>query len=180
MDRIIDWVKVCDTKTSIMLSALSVLMTLAFTNEVTISHISELVLRMFDKDYYLYDGINCIGTLALFVLLLTCLFAVYSGCSFIKVLRAKKDERQYGNEHFTHSLIHFHHIASLKYDEFIQSIDEYSEKDYRNDLLSQIHINAIRCDEKFNDYNEGILWFTLSVIFGLITVLLFTLYFLFY
>lgn len=180
MDRIIEWVKVCDTKTSILLSALSVLLTITFTSDVIVNHISDLALRMFDKHYYSYDGICVLGLLSLFALLLSCFFALWSGYSFMKVLYAKKNEEQFGNEHYTESLIHFRHISSLAYEDFTGEIQNYNDNKWELDLLSQIHINAMRCNEKFDDYNAGVKWFAVSLSCGLATVVLFSIYFMLY
>ena len=180
MNRIIEWVKVCDTKTSIMLSALSVLLTICSTSEIIVNKIHDLLLRLFDKHYYLYSGINVIGILALLFLITSCFFAFRSGYCFIKVLYAKKDENQFNDNHFTNSLIHFHHISSLKYEEFLKDIKEYSNDNKTNDLLSQIHINAIRCNEKFDDYNAGIKYFAVTLVLGLVTFILFSIYYILY
>lgn len=177
MNRIIEWVKVCDTKTSIMLSALSVMLTISFTSDAIVYHISDLALRMFDKHYYLYDGICFLGLLSLFALLLSCFFALWSGYCFMKVLYAKKNEDQFGNEHYTKSLIHFQHISSLTYEDFKDKMQICTDDNWDKDLLSQIHINAMRCNEKFNDYNTGIKWFAISLACGLATFVLFSVYF---
>ena len=201
MDRIIEWVKVCDTKTSIMLSVISVLLTIMFTSDTIVGSISELMHRMFDKHYYLYDGIDVLGIIALLSLLLTCISVLYSLYKFIKVLHSKKNETLTGNDrgflgfvesylfykksivktdsHETSSLIHFNHIASLSYDDFCNLIKKSeNENQWKDDLISQIHINAIRCNEKFEDYNDGIVLLMISVLLGIITAISFSVYYL--
>ena len=180
MDRIIDWVKVCDTKTSIMLSVIAVLLTIVFTSDIAVGSISEIVMRMFDRQYCFYDGINVIGIFSLLLLLITCVTSIVSIVHFVKVLYAKTNEKQFGDQHFTDSLIHFHHISSIDFDKFMTEIESYSDASWNQDLLSQIHINAKRCNEKFNDYNEGIWWLAATVILGLFTILLFIVYFVVY
>lgn len=180
MDRIIDWVKVCDTKTSIMLSVIAVLLTIVFTSDIAVGSISEIVMRMFDRQYCFYDGINVIGIFSLLLLLITCVTSIVSIVHFVKVLYAKTNEKQFGDQHFTDSLIHFHHISSMEFNEFVNEMNAYSDVSWNQDLLSQIHINAKRCNEKFNDYNEGIRWLSVSAVCGLLTAVLVSLYFIIY
>jgi len=62
------------------------------------------------------------------------------------------------------SLIFFKTIAHIKVDEFIKKFKEISEKDYLDDILFQIHINAEILAKKY-------LYFKISLIFLLIAVI---------
>ena len=199
MNRIIEWVKICDTKTSIILSVIVVLLTIIFTNETATSCVTETVLRNFDTSYYLYDGLCISGLFALLFLTLSCCSLFASLYSFVCVLYAKKKETLqnekrglYGRleswlffrkkvnncsgQYFS-SLIHFHHIAEMEYSDFRDIICNESDEMRKEDLISQIHINAIRCNEKYDLYNQGVLWFTISLVLGIISVIMFSVYF---
>ena len=183
MDRIIEWVKVCDTKASIMLALVGVMLTFAFSNDFVLSGIQSIFHSAFDYDFSnaSFADIRLCGVLAilcLFIALYSLMGAIYR---FIMVVYSihqetltdpKKDSLLFSifnwlfrydwpeginDTVFTGSLIHFYHISKLSYDKFVEELESNDYKEHV-DFLSQIYINAKRCSKKFEDYNAAIRW----------------------
>ena len=176
MDRIIEWVKTCDTKTSIVMTiALLVPSFLIGTDwvlersERIITPLAETIFNM--GKGYCFSWTNCI---ALILLVLTLVLLGKSLSKFIKVLVAKTKENTFGNDVKEDSLIHFHYISMIKdFQIYKQKVEEAKDEDYYEDLLSQTYINAKRCNEKFNDYNAGVRWLCgamISLVFFMVSL----------
>ena len=157
MDRIINWVQVCDTKASIMLSVVSLIAGFLFTSDYMLNGLQEIVKYTF----VVKEKGNCSvsAVLALVCCVLTIVFVILAIYNYILVLRAKVNEDQTNDEKVKeNSLIHFNHISKIAdYDTFKSAMKNpsFNEED---DYLSQIYVNAKRCSEKFHDYNDGIKW----------------------
>ena len=151
MDRIIEWVKTCDNKATILLSIDALLLTLTFSSDYVLNGIQTIVASIFDKEKtsFSFSGFLCV--LALVVMAISCLYSIHK-C--ILVIKAKPEADQTNdNDVKTDSLIHFQTIAALSYNEFKSKLES---EEAREDLISQIYVNAYRCREKFVDYNSGI------------------------
>lgn len=166
MDRIIEWVKTCDTKTSIMMSVLLLVPTFTIGTDWVLpklEDITSIIVEAIKNDGigYCFSVINFI---VLILLLVTIIFTIISFCYFISVLKAKTKENSYGNDAKTNSLIHFNHIANISLEEYKNLSDNEQESDYYEDLLSQTYINAKRCAEKYKYYNRGLLCLCFAMI----------------
>ena len=193
MDRIIDWVKTCDTKASIMLTLVCLVLSFIFTSDFILSGYSKIFqsLRL-----YVDTPGNCsykdISISAIIAIASMAGFIYYSmGCvyRFILVLYSKIEESQDNkdlkmfvykvanvlfvykpsgkttSEAYMNSLVHFNNIANYdNFDAFKAAMNDNGYKE-DEDLLSQIYINANRCQEKFNDYNAAIRWMLYSIPF---------------
>lgn len=166
MDRIIEWVKTCDTKTSIMMSVLLLVPTFTIGTDWVLSKL-EYITSIIDEAIH-NDGIgycfSVINFIVLVLLLVTIIFTIISFCYFMSVLKAKTKENSYGNDAKTKSLIHFNHIANISFEKYKNLSDNEQESDYYEDLLSQTYINAKRCDEKYKYYNRGLLCLCFAMI----------------
>lgn len=193
MDRIIEWVKTCDTKASIMLTLVCLVLSFIFTSDFILTGFSKVIqsLRLY-MDAKGDSNIKDISISALVSIICMAGFVYFSLGSvyrLILVLYSKIEETQIENglkklvcrcanwlfgynpstkttgDAYTSSLIHFNNIAN--YDSFAvyKAAMSSSGENEVEDLLSQIYINANRCKEKFNDYNAAIRWMIYSVIF---------------
>lgn len=175
MDRIIEWVKTCDTKASIMLTVLSLSVGIFFTSDFVLSSLLKVITNTF-----VVSNKGCFSFSALFALL-SAMFSVFALVMALKcyvmVLMAKTDENQTKDSNLMlHSYIHFNHISKLTYEEFIRGLEL---SDVKKDVTSQIYINAKRCAEKFSDYNVGVKWTAvsfLSAIFMIFCLLIYVSY----
>ena len=112
MDRIIEWVKTCDNKTSIVMTIALLVPTFVIGTDWVLAKLEKLVTLMWcaisnHGEGFYFSWINC-AALVLFVI--TLIFVGNSLSKFIRVLNAKIKEDSYGNDVKLDSLIHFHHI----------------------------------------------------------------------
>ena len=163
LDRIIGFVSNCDTKASVVLGVLGVMLTIIATD----SAISKLLL--------LIKTAASSGT-ALSVILLFLLVVAFTAFAFgmlilVSVLVAKTGTSK------NDSKIYFTDIASNKNKTtYKEKVLKQLECDAIDDLISQIYINAVICDKKFKKYKLG-LKFTLiggAMFIILIGVLVYT------
>lgn len=191
LDRIIDWVKACDTKASIMLALIGVFISMIFTSDFVLTKIQSIVNSIKEYDFHnvsVHD-VSVIGFFVLLFLIVSLYFLMGSVYRFILVVYSKHQETLSNDSGkmprifrvfdciFRHStvcnndpntkkdsLISLNHIASIAYDDFKTAIasSDYSKTLEKEDYLSQIYINAKRCKEKFEDYNSAIRWMLYS------------------
>lgn len=201
MDRIIEWVKACDTKASIMLALVSLMLSFVFTSDFVLGELKDIFssISKYNPENKSLLDISISGLFTIVFLLFGLYFLMGSIYRFVMVVYSKPKEsledpkkmplvfRLFNcvfryewknlNDPNTKkdSLIHLNHIASLSFDQFkkdINSID-YDETD---DFLSQVYINAKRCSEKFDDYNSGICWMLWAIPFLSLFILFLIIY----
>ena len=162
MDCIIEWVKVCDSKTAILMSVVLLVPTFIIGTDWVLSRLGNII-------SLIIDAINCNGVgycfsitnfLSLVLLSLTIVCTIFSFCLFISVLKAKTKENTYCDKGIKwDSLIHFNNISKIKtFKKYKEAVQMESDETYYEDLLSQTYINAKRCAEKFALYNRGLRW----------------------
>lgn len=193
MDRIIDWVKTCDTKASIMLTLVCLVLSFIFTSDFVMVGFSKIIqsFRIYIdfSDTSNIRDISVSGVIAVVSMVFYLYFTLGSIYRLIMVLYSKINESLiedslkkvvYKTANFLFkykpsekttsgvymdSLIHFNNIANKdSFNAFVEAMGVPGEND-ANDLLSQIYINAIRCQEKFKDYNAAIRWMLYSIPF---------------
>lgn len=190
MDRIIEWVKACDTKASIMLTLVSLMLSFVFTSDFVLEGLKEIFssISKYNPDNRSLLNISFSGLLTILSLLASVYFLMGSIYRFIMVVYSKPKESleepkkmslvfrlfnglfryQWRNLNDSNtkknSLINLNHIAFLNYVQFKKDINS-SDYDETDDYLSQIFINARRCSEKFYDYNSGIRWMLRAIPF---------------
>lgn len=183
MDRVIHWVEVCDTKTSIILAVQAAVFTIIGSTEFVHKAMMQIIYDTFfwdgEKEFCLSGFLVIIFFLAL---ILCCTISMYH---LFKVLIAKTKSGQHGEEKHREedirdrdSMIHFECIANKEtfpqYSDFKNRILEEKENNTINDIVSQIYINSERCSEKFSEYNKGLCWLKMVLVvlvLFLITVL---------
>ena len=149
LDRIIGFINNCDSKASIRLGVVGVVMALMFTADgiIEIKRIISLILSNPNFCDLFFFGLWIASMLVL-------CFGLYK---FISVLTAKidcNDRKQTKLD--LNSKIFFGTIASQSYNEYEKKLIGLNEKDYLNDIISQIYINSIICNNKFKKYNMGL------------------------
>lgn len=193
MDRIIEWVKTCDTKASIMLTLICLIVSFIFTSDFVLNGMTSVIrsFRVYKDSGSPFDfsDISWSGTFAVISMIVFLYFSFGSIYRLIMVLYSKISEKmiasdlkktvyRFCNALFrympsveissdvqTDSLIHFNHIAEISdYDTFKKAIQDTNYVE-QADLLSQIYINAKRCKEKYDDYNSAIRWLLYSMPF---------------
>lgn len=166
MDRIIEWVKTCDTKASILLSINAFVFTVLLASDFMMNGIKSVIASVYNPEY---TEVSFSGTIAVAAFALAVISLLSSMLYCIWVLKAKTDEDQTKKQGVkTDSLIHFHHISHLpSFTDFKTKMDAETDETYKHDLYSQIFINAVRCQEKFDDYNTAVNWLISAIPFAL-------------
>lgn len=176
MDRIIEWVKTCDTKASILLSINAFVFTVLLASDFMMNGIKSVIASVYNPEY---TEVSISGTIAVAAFAIAVISILASMLNCIWVLKAKTSEDQTRKQGVkTDSLIHFHHISQLtSFTEFQTQMDSETDEAYKQDLYSQIFINAVRCQEKFDDYNTAVNWLIAAIPFAL-AYLIFIVFFL--
>lgn len=179
--RIVEWVKTCDTKTSFLLALVGVMLPLVLQSELLQDDMMIAFKQMNNCE-------SCFILLCCFLYVVLVmgfgLLLLFSCWKFLNVLFAKRSEslseRILGKNResvdqnvIKNSLLHFHHISTLTYEQFKIEFDAETCNGLREDLLSQIYINSRRCNEKYTYYNDGIRYLFYS---GCLLVLAFLLH----
>lgn len=175
MDRIIEWVKVCDSKTSILMSVVLLVPTFIIGTDWVLSKLEHIISLIVDALNSHGEGFcfSIVNFIVLLLLLSTITFTIMSFCFFLSVFKAKIKENTYGDDVKKESLVHFNNIAGITdFETYKRLTAEETEDDYYEDLLSQTYINAKRCAEKFALYNKGLRWLGFAMICLILFILM--------
>lgn len=167
-NRMSNWISNCDAKTGTVLGLIGVILTILMTNEgfmacykITTRAIHA---RTFSDILYLlllFGSITCL------------LFGMYK---LVSVLFASIDNKNYKQAQLElNSHVYFGSIgARPTYQEYKESFTGMTRAEYLNDLLSQIYINSLIANKKFNKYNQGLkfaiiglIWFIAMLVIGI-------------
>lgn len=151
LDRNVAWIENCDSKASIMLGILGVVLSIIFALDY-----ASIILNVLQKKCSNASFGNI--TFLILVTLSLCAF-LYGGYKLIKTLTPKIDMKNLGADAkmCSNSSIFFSTIAMhSNYTKFLDRLKETDEDNYLNDISSQIYICAKICDLKFKDYNKGL------------------------
>ena len=167
MDCIIEWVRTCDNKTSIIMTITLLVPSFVIGTDWVLERLERVI--SLAKDAYICDGEGYYFSIwnfsSLFFFVVTIFLGGMSLMYFIKVLKANTKEDTYDKDIKKDSLVHFNFISTIdNFETYKQLADGEKEDSYYEDLLSQTYINAKRCAEKFADYNKGICWLSGAVI----------------
>lgn len=151
LDRLLDWIKSCDTKASIGITGVGIFLTI-FLSEQSLTGIKQIILAATRE-------INFSNLIYLLLILIAVISVIYGGFNLISVLVPRLNSyasKISGTR--SNSFYYFGSIANNDYDSFKQKILNESEDDEIEDLLSQIYINSKICDVKFRFYKTGIIY----------------------
>lgn len=150
LERINGWIDNCDTKAGTILALIGVLLTIVFTNE-GLNELYKLMSRVFPPRSF------C-GFLYLLLFVSSVILLIIGLLHLIWTLMAVTDAKKYSQSGVTtNSLLHFKSISDRTdyqrlYDDFITQ----SKESYLNDLMSQVYINSIIANKKYENYNNGL------------------------
>lgn len=152
------WINNCDTKASILLALIGIVVNVVFSNDfsyrlISIYHLNPLPCSIELILYSIFLIISLILIIHGIIRLILCILPQFSF-----------------NESNKDSLIYYASISENSIDEYFNKIknQEYS---LSNDLISQIHINANICTEKFENYKLGLISTIVGFIFLVILIL---------
>ena len=166
LDRVNGWIGNCDQKASFLLTLVGVIATLICTGD-TMVKVKEILVNPFIA--YWKEGIGGFDTERFFLALFLCsgLLCLLGAIVFLLMcLMAKTDYSKFEQPGIEkNSRLFYGSIAKMKYDEFRSAIN-----DYDNDLLSQLYINSVICNAKFDNYKIAV-----KFVFAAIPLLVFAL-----
>ena len=149
LDRTIGFVNNCDSKSSVILGIFGVIITILLSSE-GINELKNIIKSAITED-------TTCGVFYLIFLFVS--GAVFSFGSFklLMVLFANTncgDDNQVDLER--DSKIFFGSICNnANFKQYKEKLTTYSEEDYLNDIISQIYINSVICNKKFENYKNG-------------------------
>lgn len=149
LDRLLNWISSCDTKSSIVIAGVGLFLTI-FTSEHSFNMLKTILTKTIDH-MYVFNVVYLIGfSIAL-------LFFAYGSYCLIRVLvpRLSKDLKKIENT-YNDSLYYFESISKNSFLEFENKIKNRNEHTDIKDILSQIYINSRICTIKYAYYSKGI------------------------
>ena len=168
-NQIIGWTSNCDTKASIVLAFIGILVSITFTSEYLLVGVQTEIENIIN---YWKNGIGGFSLLSTFMFLSLFGFVISTLLCCYYVISSLKANLECPND----SIIFFRKIAELSKEDYIERVNSITDDEFEQDKLSQIHICAKICEEKFDFYNKSIKhlkWgLMLIVCFVLFTILL--------
>lgn len=152
LDRILDWIKSCDTKASIVIAGIGVTLTVLTSSNslMGLKKVMSSLLSNVDFSNFLY--------LVFLVGALGCTLLGVVNLILVLVPRLNKFASKI-NDTKSNSLYYFGKISEIDYNSFKQSLErEINTMDEIEDLMSQIYINSNICAVKYNYYRRGIIF----------------------
>ena len=141
LNMINEWTRSSDTKTSILLAFISLLLGFTLTVFQGIKYIKEL------------EAVNFLAVLIVFFLILYVFSAAIAiGCCCMSLIARLKLKNFQGS-----SIFYFGDIANCTKEEYISKTSEISEADMLKDLKEQIEINSRIAKRKFQWFNYGLI-----------------------
>lgn len=147
-NQIIGWTSNCDTKASIVLAFIGILVSITFTSEYLLVGVQTEIENIIN---YWKNGIGGFSLLSTFMFLSLFGFVISTLLCCYYVISSLKANLECPND----SIIFFRKIAELSKEKYIERVNSISEEEFDQDKLSQIHICAKICDEKFKFYNKS-------------------------
>ena len=152
LDRVNMWIGNCDQKASFLLALVGVVLSIVCTSEA-INNIKTILIIPFIS--YWREGIGSFSPLrtliaALLISGFICVFLsiVYLLCS-LKATTDYNNNKESGLEE--KSLIFYGSIAKMSYSDFCGA-----KNDRINDFRTQVYINSVICNKKFENYKKAL------------------------
>lgn len=163
LDRVIGFIGNCDNKTSIILGIYGVFFGIVFTSNFFNNFIKSLILIK----------INFFTIIYIFFIICTLILFLYGIIKLFKALYAKIDSEVYAeDELITNSYIFYGTISNFSFRKYKNEIQDLSEEEFRNDILSQIYIDSKICNQKFQNYNKGLIYSFLGLLSFIILMII--------
>lgn len=164
-NQIINWTGNCDTKASIVLAFIGVIVSIAFSSNYLLSVIEEQIHNIIV--YWQYNiGHFCLLPALMFISLIGFVLCIGTSCWY--AIFSLKANIECSDE----SIIFFGKIAEYSKEDYIAKVNSMNDEGYESDKLAQIHICAKICHKKFKFYNKSIKRLFIGLLFFVCYVLL--------
>ena len=149
LEIINEWINNSDNKTSIVLGIVGIILTIIFSNGSITNNLLKII-------YGIILDINFDDILYIIIFILLICFCIYGLYCLIKVLIPTL-KIKFKN---TKSFIYFGSICKYSnFKEYKKDLLKANEDDILDDLLNQIYLNSIICNQKFINFARGINFF---------------------
>ncbi|MCM3170398.1 MULTISPECIES: Pycsar system effector family protein [Peribacillus] len=149
LDRLLEWIKSCDTKSSIVLAGIGIFLTI-FTTDYIINVIKNILVN-------LVKNINFSNILYLLLFAVSIGFLIYGTYCLTRVLVPRLEKDNVADEgRPVDSLYFFETIAKNNYGQFKDKMNNTTKEEEIEDILSQIYVNARICTFKYQYSSKGI------------------------
>lgn len=148
-NQIIGWTNNCDTKASIVLAFVGVLVSIAFANDYILNTISvqvENIIKFWSEDTGEFSVISTIMFISLGAVL------AFMGVCFYYAINTLIANINCSDD----SIIFFGKIAKLSKETYVDKVTKITDDEYQQDRLAQIYNCATICNAKFKYYNKSI------------------------
>lgn len=156
-NQIIGWTNNCDTKSSIILAFIGVLVSIAFTSDYILQTIESQIQNII---CYWNDGIGSFSLPATLMFLFLLSFTILIGVSSVYSIAALTANIKCKDD----SIIFFGKITTKTKEEYIEQAQNISDEEYKKDKLIQIYNCSKICDNKFLCYNHSIAYLRYSLL----------------
>lgn len=170
LDRVNMWIGNCDQKASFLLALVGIVLTVVCTSDA-ISGIKTILIRPFMSYWREGMGTFCLLRTIIAILLIAGFVCVIISIVYLLLcLRAKTEYdsmKKQGMEE--KSLLFYGSVAKMSYSDYCEA-----ENDRINDLRTQVYINSVICDKKFENYKNAlrlVLWALPFLVFGFLIML---------
>lgn len=148
LNRTIEFINSCDTKASIIITLVGILMTALsaiFVGDVV--NIKSNDIQLCSKGciaYFVIAGISMIFMVIVMIMLIIVLFAR---------TKSKRDSKMF-----------FGNISKKELSKYEEEMMSINADELFSDLIQQIHINSIICDRKFRYFNKALVLLLFSIV----------------
>ena len=158
-NQINGWTENCDTKASIALAFLGVLVSVVFTSEYILGTIGAQLNNIIS---YWRDDSGSFSILSTMMFISLFGFVFFMGLCCCHAILSLKANLKCNED----SIVFFGKIAehNTKKD-YIEHVNIITEDDFITDKLSQIHTCATICTNKFKHYNKSIKYLSIGLLF---------------
>ena len=143
-NQIIGWTNNCDTKSSIILAFIGVLVSIAFTSDYILQTIESQIQNII---CYWNDGIGSFSLPATLMFLFLLCFTILIGVSSVYSIAALTANIKCKDD----SIIFFGKITTKTKEEYIEQAQNISDEEYKN---IDIELSATKRSEKDKSYNS--------------------------
>lgn len=172
-EQVSSWINNCDSKASILLALMGVILSIVFTSDFILSGITEQIKQVVD----LIKGdvsICFCGIVFTFIILIILAFSIgYLICSLskmIQVLYARLDDSR---DKDNPSVSFYRSIAAKSFDEYKSIVNGITNESLVDDKLHQVYDCSCICTRKFTLYNEGVKLMKIGLVLFAVYLLLF-------
>ncbi len=169
-EQVSSWINNCDSKASILLTLIGVVLSIAFTSDYILGGIGGMVKDVISLVKGEGNACACASVFILVILGISIGFLFDSVRNMLIVLYARLDDSRDAENP---SISYYRSIGAKPYEEYKRLVENIEEDAFIEDKLRQVHDCSKICSSKFNYYNEGISSMKVGLVFFCIYLILF-------